>query len=381
MSIIIPTYNERGNVFVLADRIQRVLVGEPYELIFVDDSTDDTPAMLAELAHQDAHVRFLHRQDERGLGTAVMRGFEMAKGSLLTVMDADLQHPPEMLPSMVRTLQTGVDLVIPSRFIPGGDDGGLDFFRKLISLTARYMAIGLLKSVRPTTDPTSGFFMFRKAVIEGVTLRPIGWKILIEILARGRYQRVAEIPYAFHARAAGESKMSLQEQWNYVRHLGLLLADSPGDRRFLLFALVGISGVAVNMLVYEGLIRLASQPVTQAGFISALVAMCSNFLLNNRFTWVDSEPGPLGVRFAKFVATSLVGIGVCVGLLNVLYHQFGLHYRLANLSGIAVATGWNYLINNLWTWRNKEPHVQKRSVERWSTEQVEALAERELIHT
>jgi dolichol-phosphate mannosyltransferase len=174
LSIVVPTYNEGENVFLIARQIREILASVPYELIFVDDSTDDTVERLAHLADIDPHVRYEHRVGDRGLGTAVVLGFQLARGRVLTVMDADLQHPPEMLPKMLAAIAGGADIVIPSRFIPGGDDGGLNLFRKIVSATARYLGKIALKSLRPISDPTGGFFMFRQSVIATVELRPIG---------------------------------------------------------------------------------------------------------------------------------------------------------------------------------------------------------------
>ena len=223
LSIVVPTYNERENVVRLAGCLADVMKDRSYELIFVDDSTDDTPFILDKLAASNPRVRCMHRTNERGLGTAVVKGFEACRGHIVAVMDADLQHPPELLPMMLKVIDSHADIVIPSRFIPGGGDGGLNLFRKTISGTARYMGKVLLKPLRRIADPTSGFFMFKKEVIEGVNLEPVGWKILIEVLIKGHYLNVAEIPYHFEARKIGESKMSLKEQLNYVRHVIKLL--------------------------------------------------------------------------------------------------------------------------------------------------------------
>lgn len=353
LSIVIPTFNERDNVFLIAERIRNVLNGNIYEIIFVDDSNDDTPEKLEQLTKIDTHVRYEHRFNERGLGTAVVRGFEMALGEMITVMDADLQHPPEMLVPMLAEIETGADIVIPSRFVPGGDDGGLNIIRKLISATARYMGKIMLKALRPVNDPTSGFFMFRKSVIEGIELKPIGWKILIEVLVRGNYEKIIEIPYRFYARAAGESKMSLKEQWNYIRHLINLAKDSPKDRRFYLFALVGVSGLLVNMVTYAILTQFYMKVVT-AGTISAVLAMNSNFYLNDRFTWSEIRDCLLFTRYFKFIMTSIVGIVIDVNILSVLYYVFDLNYLLANLIGIMSGTIWNYIVNNAWTWRKEK---------------------------
>lgn len=356
LSIVVPTFNERDNVFLIAERIRNVLSKEVYEIIFVDDSNDETPLMLEQLANTDSHVRYEHRVNERGLGTAVVRGFKLARGDKITVMDADLQHPPEMLPHLLAEIESGADIVIPSRFVPGGDDGGLNLIRKLISATARYMSKIVLRAIRPINDPTSGFFMFRQSVIEGIHLKPIGWKILIEVLVRGNYEKVTEIPYHFHARFAGESKMSLKEQWNYIYHLINLAKDSPQDRRFYLFALVGISGLFVNMVSYAFLIQL-NFAVVVAGTISAFIAMNSNFYLNDRFTWPEVRSSFWFARYVKFIMTSIVGIVIDVNILSILYYVFNFNYLWANLIGILTGTVWNYLVNNAWTWRKEKEVV------------------------
>jgi dolichol-phosphate mannosyltransferase len=368
LSIVIPTFNESENVFLIVKSINDVLCDIPFELIFIDDSTDDTPLKLAELSKLYPNVRFEHRTSERGLGTAVVRGFELANGDIITVMDADLQHPPEMIPTMIRAIDMGADIVIPSRFIPGGDDGGLNLIRKLISATARYMGKFALKALRRINDPTSGFFMFRKSVIENVILRPIGWKILIEILVRGNYNKVIEVSYRFRARNAGDSKMSLKEQWNYIRHLINLVKDSPQDRRFYLFAMVGISGIFVNMIVYTILIRL-NFGVSVAGSLSALTAMLSNFFLNDQFTWSEVKNTPLWIRMCKFFTTSILGIIIDICVLSLLYHVNHIHYLVSNLLGIMAGTLWNYCLNNLWTWRTVKKVSNRAYIIRWTESQ------------
>ena len=239
ITVIIPTFNERNNTLVIADRINKVMGASDYEVLFVDDSTDDTEQILKSLSRRDPHVKYIHRDNERGLATAVVRGFKEARGDIVAVMDADLQHPPELLPLMVEGIMNGHDIVIPSRFIPGGDDGGLNFFRKMISFTARRIASISLKSLRHLTDVTSGVFMIRKEVIHDAQLSPIGWKILIEILVKGHYQSILEIPYAFQARSIGDSKMSIREQVNYLRHIVRIIYDKPSEARFLMFSLFG----------------------------------------------------------------------------------------------------------------------------------------------
>jgi dolichol-phosphate mannosyltransferase len=232
LTLVVPTFNEGENVTVLTSTVLAAMdnAGEPdYEILFVDDSTDGTPQILERLSRENPKVRFIHRENERGLGTAIVTGFQAARGEVLAVMDGDLQHPPSLLPSMLHFVSLGYDLVIPSRFIPGGSDGGLSLPRKIVSFTARYLAKILLGRVRGISDPTGGFFMFRKEVIENIRFDAGSWKILIEILVRGRYARVAEIPYGFRARDLGTSKLSASAQIDYLRHLFALFfrQDDP----------------------------------------------------------------------------------------------------------------------------------------------------------
>ncbi len=223
ISIVVPTYNEAENVGNLTNQIDYALRGIEYEVIFVDDSTDDTVAAIQTVMNENPHVRMHHRDTEKGLATAVLKGFTLADGDYIAVMDADLQHPPAILRSMYAVMETGADFCIPSRFIPGGSDGGLGPYRKLVSGVARYIGKIALPSLRKISDPTSGLFMFRRSVIDGADLRPIGWKIMVEVLAMGTYRTVVEIPYKFQARPAGESKLSSKVTVEYLKQVGQLM--------------------------------------------------------------------------------------------------------------------------------------------------------------
>ena len=219
ISVVVPTYNEAENVGNLVNQIDYALKGIDYEVIFVDDSTDDTVDAIKAVMAENSHVRMEHRETEKGLATAVLKGFSLADGDYIAVMDADLQHPPAILRSMYAVMETGADFCVPSRFIPGGSDGGLGPYRKLVSGVARYIGKIMLPSLRKITDPTSGLFMFRKEVINGADLRPIGWKIMVEVLAMGTYGSVVEIPYKFQARPAGESKLSSKVTIEYLKQV------------------------------------------------------------------------------------------------------------------------------------------------------------------
>ncbi|MDI3257830.1 MAG: glycosyltransferase family 2 protein [Kyrpidia sp.] len=351
LSIVVPTYNENRTVCLLIDQLEEALRGLPYEVIFVDDSSDDTPNVLQAICAGHPRVRYIHRQGERGLATAVLEGFRAARGAVLAVMDADLQHPPEVLPIMYREIQDGADVVIASRHLPGGDDGGLHGIRKVVSRTAGLIGKAALRRLRSVTDPMSGFFMIRRRVVDGVCLNPVGWKILIEIVVKGRYARLVEVPYTFRPRAANESKMSPAEMFNYLRHVARLVMQSPDDRRFWLFAMVGMSGVAVNTLLFSLLGRWNVIPET-AAFVSGSLAMIWNFAWNCGLTWRDApHADPLAVTFAKYVVVALIGIVVNLAVLSMFYRLLDIPKEWANLTGIIGGALVNYRLNDRWTWR------------------------------
>jgi len=216
LSIVVPSYNEKDNVGNLVNQLDEALKGIPYEIIFVDDSTDETPQVIEKIMQENPNVRLEHRTSEKGLATAVLKGFSLAEGEYMAVMDADLQHPPAILRSMYAAVESGFDFCVPSRFIPGGSDGGLNLYRKFVSGTARYIGKILLPCLRKITDPTSGLFMFKREVIDGADMRPIGWKILVEVLATGTVNSVVEIPYKFQDRPTGESKLSSKVTLEYL---------------------------------------------------------------------------------------------------------------------------------------------------------------------
>jgi dolichol-phosphate mannosyltransferase len=224
ISVVVPTRNEADNIRPLLRGIANALTGISYEVVFVDDSTDGTPEIIRRAAAETpVSVRLEHRENGNGLSSAVIRGFELAKGRFLAVMDADLQHPPEMLRRMYAAMLSGADLCAPSRFIPGGDDGGLRGYRKFVSASARWMGKFFISRIRRMSDPTGGLFMVRRGLLDGAAFKPIGWKILIEVAAVCPCCKIIEIPYAFQSRNSGESKISLKITMEYVKQLFSLL--------------------------------------------------------------------------------------------------------------------------------------------------------------
>jgi len=203
ISIIIPTYNESKNITGLFERIRASLI-DGYELIIVDDASPDATGMLAEKLSCEHPVKVLHRSGKLGLASAVLEGFKLASGDLWCVMDSDLSHPPEMIPVLLKTLkEQEADIVIGSRFAKGGSIENWPLKRHI----ATKIAILSVRPLTPVKDPMSGFFMLKKEVVENVNLIPRGFKILLEILVKGRYEKVIEVPIVFKDRIHGESKV------------------------------------------------------------------------------------------------------------------------------------------------------------------------------
>ena len=220
VSVIVPTYNERDNVRPLLERIFASCVGLDVEVVVADDGSPDGTAGEAEALAKRYPVVVLRRTGERGLSPAVVEGFSKASGRIIALMDADLSHPPEVLPKLLRKVEAGCDIVFASRNVPGGGVSGWPLYRRLVSRAAALLSRPLTQS----SDPMSGFFMFRREVISGVSLNPLGFKIGLEILVKGKYGRYGEVPYVFRDRAAGESKLDARQYRYYVLHLVRLYA-------------------------------------------------------------------------------------------------------------------------------------------------------------
>jgi dolichol-phosphate mannosyltransferase len=354
ISVIVPTYNERDNIEPLVVGIDRALEGEDYEIIFIDDNSRDGTATAAESLAARYPVRVVVRKTERGLASAVVHGFAQAKGELLAVMDADLQHPPEVLRDMVRAAREGADLVIASRYVPGGGCEGWSLTRRIISKGAIFLAHLFLPPTRRISDPMAGYFLLRRSVVEGAELKPSGYKILLEVIMVGRRDRVAEVPYQFRVREKGESKLKASTQIDYLKHLWSLMWRTGELVRFVKFAVVGGSGVLVNLGVYWLITRFLHVQIYAAQAISFEASVISNFLLNNFFTFADrrvSRTLPFIVQFLKFNGISLAGYGIQVLALFLLHTLLGLHDIIALAIGIILATVWNYLFNLGWTWK------------------------------
>lgn len=232
LSIVIPTYNEAKNVEELVQRLDALLtapLGDAYELIVVDDdSPDRTWEKALALTASSPRLRVMRRTGERGLATAVVRGWQAARGEVLGVIDADLQHPPEVTRALFEAIEAGADLAVASRHVRGGGVSDWSLRRRLLSRGAQLLALALLPRVAlRVSDPMSGYFMITRAAIAGRALDPVGYKILVEVLARAEIRRVREVGYVFIERSEGESKVSARVYLDYVRHLARLTRRDP----------------------------------------------------------------------------------------------------------------------------------------------------------
>lgn len=238
LTVVVPTRNEAANVAALVARAAGALadLGLPWEIVFVDDSDDRTPERVLEAEARGYPVRLLHRLPQArtgGMGGAVLVGFEQAAGSeTVVVMDGDLQHPPELLPALVSAVRHGgADIAVASRYVgAGGGTQGLEgAWRRLVSKGSRSSVRLLFPPLRAVSDPLAGFFAIRRPVIDGVELRPEGFKILLEVLLRGSWSNLVEVPCALAPRQQGRSKAGLDQGLAFGRHVARLLADHGGS--------------------------------------------------------------------------------------------------------------------------------------------------------
>ena len=374
-SLIVPTYNESGNIekiiWILSNLLDQVLP-EDYELIIVDD---DSPDRTWEIAHnltpQFPCLRVMRRQSEQGLSTAVIRGWQAARGKVLGVIDGDLQHPPEVLLSMLEAIEQGADLAVASRHIEGGGVSDWSIARRFLSRGAQLLGLVVLPQViSRISDPMSGYFLIRRSAIAGQLLKPVGYKILIEVLGRGNIEQIVEIGYVFQEREEGESKVTWKQYRDYLHHL-LLLRLSTGrigrlrqrldfpTGRFIRFVLVGFSGMVIDMGMLYGLYNLLGLGLTRSAILAAELAIVNNFFWNDRWTFKDLTDKQRGwrkvvKRFVKFNIICLMGLILKVLLLNLQFNGFHINAYLANFLAIITVTVWNFWINLKLSWRVTE---------------------------
>ncbi|MBC7219521.1 MAG: glycosyltransferase family 2 protein [Hadesarchaea archaeon] len=346
LSIIVPTYNEAENLERLVDGIFKTLRSSNFELIIVDDNSPDGTGKLAdELASKNRNIIVVHRPGKLGLGTAILDGVAVSRGEIIGVIDADLQHPPEVLKTMLERAEEGADIVVASRYVDGGRVEGWSWLRKIISKGALWLSHLFLPQTKNVKDTLSGYFLFKKDVIKDATIDVKEFKLLIEILAKGRYEKVVEVPYTFRARIAGKSKLGTKQIFSYVKQLLRL-----SDYRILKFMTVGVSGIVVNNGILWLLVSLAIMSPFFAEIFSIESSILSNFALNNFWTFRGRKSGGIIYRLLKYHGSVLVG-AVVNYLVFVLLLAAGLHFLVANTIGILIGFVFNYLLSETFVWR------------------------------
>ncbi|BAQ64987.1 glycosyltransferase [Geminocystis sp. NIES-3709] len=368
-SLIIPTYNESKNIPSLVTQLTELLdqvIPQEYELIIVDDdSLDRTWKVGLELSEKYPSLKVMRREKEKGLSTAVIRGWQVARGEILGVIDADLQHPPQTLLNLWEEIQKGADLAVASRNVEGGGVSDWSILRRFLSRGAQTLGLFILPEViGRISDPMSGYFLVRRRCLFGCNLSPLGYKILVEVLGRGKIAWIGEVGYVFQERQEGESKVTKKQYIDYIRHLIRLRLSLWQINRFIRFGVVGLSGVFIDMIFLYLLSdsTTLALPLTRSKIIAAELAIINNFLWNDAWTFKDisqKQPGKRKKikRLIKFNIVCLGGLIINVLLLNFFFNVFDLNPYLANLLAIALVTIWNFWLNLKLSWRSTETKI------------------------
>jgi dolichol-phosphate mannosyltransferase len=354
LSIIVPTFNERTNVPLLVERLGRLLTACDWEVVFVDDnSPDGTAAAARAIGEGDSRVRCIRRIGRRGLAGACLEGMLASQARYVAVMDADLQHDESLLLEMLQILRTAsADLIVASRYLEGGSAAGLSKQRSRVSRWSNGL-VRLLLGI-DLTDPMSGYFMLRRDTFEALapSLSSQGFKILLDIVATGRGNlRVIELPTIFGERRHGESKLDSKIALDFAALLVAKLTNDAVSVRFLMFSLVGLSGVGIHMAILS-LVMLTGASFAVAQSVAAIGAMTWNFILNNVFTYRDQRLS--GWRFLtgllRFQLICAIGAVANVGLAIFIYGTTHVWW-LAGLAGVVIGAVWNYAVTSAFVWR------------------------------
>ena len=357
VSIVIPTYEEVENIPTILSKIDdlRTAINLNCEVLFMDDDSQDGSVEAVNRAGFD-WARIIVRSKNRGLSAAVLDGFDLAQHPVLICMDCDLSHPVEKIPALILALSSGQEMAIGSRYVAGGstdDDWGP--FRWLNSRVATFLSRPLT-SVR---DPMSGFFALRKHDFEtAVDLNPVGYKIALELIVKCSFQNIGEVPINFSDRVAGESKLTLGQQLKFIQHLRRLYIHKFGESMYLIqFLAVGASGLLVNLTVLT-LFQIAGAKALVSIAAGIAVSMCSNFLLNRRFSFSYARASNIFRQFVSFILASIVGGAVNYGV--ALYFQSSVFVsdspyslQVSAICGVAAGTVFNFVANRFFVFRRR----------------------------
>jgi dolichol-phosphate mannosyltransferase len=356
LSIVVPTFNERANVPILVERLKRLLVACEWEVVFVDDNSPDGTATAARaIGETDCRVRCIRRIGRRGLAGACLEGMLASQARYVAVLDADLQHDEGLLIAMLECLRSDrADLVVASRYLNGASAAGLSKQRSRVSRWSNAL-VRLLLGI-DLTDPMSGHFMIRRAAFEELApaLSSQGFKILLDILATGRNRlRTVELPSAFRARQHGESKLDSKIALDFAALVTAKLTNDAISARFLLFCMVGLTGIAVHLSLLSALLMVALS-FSAAQTLATIGAIAWNFVFNNLFTYRDQRL--TGWRFLtgliRFQVICAIGAISNVGIATWIYDYDNVWW-IAGLGGAIIGTVWNFVVSAAFVWRQR----------------------------
>lgn len=346
LSIVIPTYNEKDNMEPLVERIFKALSGRDFDLLIVDDGSPDGTGEVADrLAATRPNMKVMHRAGKMGRGTGFTDGLRATDGEIVCIMDADLQHPPELLPSMLDKVIAGADLVVASRNVEGGGAAERGAMRGATSKAATWLSHLFLPQTRHIKDTQSGFFLFKRRGLDNVELEVKGFTVLVEVLAKGHFENPMEVPYTFQLRAGGDSKLGHTEILGYAMQLLRL-----SHYRFLKFVAVGATGVFVNNGVLFFTVSSGFLHVQGASLVAIEASILSNFALNNLWTFRHRKGEAFHFKLAKYHASVALGAAVNYITLTVLLAS-GLQLLVANTVGILLGFFLNYLLSEKYVWK------------------------------
>ncbi|MGO1507785.1 MAG: glycosyltransferase [Microbacterium sp.] len=361
VTVIVPTFNERDNVAELVARTAAALGGREAEILFVDDSGDDTAAEVERVAATaPLPVRVIHRSaNTGGLSGAVVVGLAAAHGDVCVVMDGDLQHPPELVPAMIDRFERGdADVVAASRYVGGGDSGGLGTTMRFgVSRVSTWLTKAMFpRRLADATDPMTGFFLVDRRSLDLTALRPQGFKILLEILARTDV-RVAEVPMAFSERRSGTSKASLRQGATFIAHLARLRFG-----KMSLFALIGAIGALANLGIMW-LLTTLGMPYVWAAMIGAEATIIGNFLLQERFVFGDMRGDARGVwaRFAASFTFNNVEAALRIPIMVLMVETWHISSVLATAISLVVAFFARFLFHSLFVYAPRRSRTRAAS--------------------
>jgi dolichol-phosphate mannosyltransferase len=357
LAVIVPTYNEAQNIVLLYELLEQALADVRWEMIVVDDdSPDGTADIVRALSSTYSNVRVLHRIGRRGLSTAVIEGMLATSAKYVSVIDADHQHDEKKLKVMLELLRKrDLDIVVGSRYAAGGGVGNWNSQRAKMSQLATRAAKLVIKS--DLKDPMSGFFMMRRKAFEGLVhnLSGEGYKILLDLFASAdRPLNFVEVPYDFKARKHGESKLDSLVMWEYLILIFDKLFGKYIPARLMLFALVGFSGLIIHLSVFATIFFGMKQTFVAAQLAATVVAMTTNYFLNNFLTYRDQRKKGAALFGGLLIFYAICSLGI-IGNVGVAKFMFEGQFQwwLSSIAGVVIGTLWNYAVSSMLIWNKK----------------------------